>query len=197
MCIVAGPLRDGTPCVTVNQGSNQGFNQGKGAMSYDNPQPIQCDGPHQACYSLEFPTKVSTKVPTKGISGSASNSGGGVAQDPLDVGEFIESARRAQQVEAAWRQHHQDRYGKPFINPYPDLTVALRDRLAEAQGNRCCWKGCRMDGRGTAPNAPSFEHIIPRSRGGTNHIDNIAIACVACNSARADREEGRGRKWMR
>jgi HNH endonuclease len=30
----------------------------------------------------------------------------------------------------------------------------------------------------------SIEHIIPRSRGGTNELDNLAIACQGCNNSK-------------
>ena len=32
----------------------------------------------------------------------------------------------------------------------------------------------------------SLEHLIPLSKGGTNHKDNLALACKACNSHRGN-----------
>lgn len=31
------------------------------------------------------------------------------------------------------------------------------------------------------------DHIIPLSRGGTNDLDNLAVACLQCNSSKRDR----------
>jgi 5-methylcytosine-specific restriction endonuclease McrA len=50
------------------------------------------------------------------------------------------------------------------------------------------------------PARATGDHRIPRSRGGTNHRQNIAIACRACNTAKGRRTEaefraaGRGRR---
>ncbi len=39
-----------------------------------------------------------------------------------------------------------------------------------------------MDGKNHEANAPSFEHVQPRSRGGYWVEDNLVIACVRCNT---------------
>lgn len=42
-----------------------------------------------------------------------------------------------------------------------------------------------MDGiPGVDPAAPTFEHVVPRSKGGLDEIDNLAIACRRCNGER-------------
>lgn len=33
---------------------------------------------------------------------------------------------------------------------------------------------------------PTIEHIIPKSKGGTNHYDNLALACFKCNMYRGN-----------
>lgn len=68
------------------------------------------------------------------------------------------------------------------------VTLSKRKRwtLAESQNWRCCYCGIRMEGVGTAWDAPTFEHIVPRAKGGADEIHNLAIACRRCN-------EGRGR----
>jgi hypothetical protein len=35
-----------------------------------------------------------------------------------------------------------------------------------------------------------LEHVIPRSRGGSSDLDNLAWACPSCNLHKADRVEG-------
>ena len=32
----------------------------------------------------------------------------------------------------------------------------------------------------------TFDHVIPRSKGGTNADDNLVIACADCNTKKAD-----------
>lgn len=72
-------------------------------------------------------------------------------------------------------------YGKAARRRY-GLT---RDDFAELMDhwdNECAY-GC---GR----RASSIDHILPRSRGGTNRADNLVPACSTCNSSKLDRE------WM-
>jgi 5-methylcytosine-specific restriction endonuclease McrA len=89
---------------------------------------------------------------------------------------------REEEVELAWQ--HLD---WPFrINAIRRLRKKRRERLAEAQNWRCCYCGNRMDGSGCEPNAPTFEHVIPRSLGGTDDEDNLVIACQRCNELRGN-----------
>jgi 5-methylcytosine-specific restriction endonuclease McrA len=32
----------------------------------------------------------------------------------------------------------------------------------------------------------TFDHVVPRSRGGTNQNTNLVLACAPCNSVKAD-----------
>ncbi|MDE2687060.1 MAG: DNA methyltransferase [Chloroflexota bacterium] len=50
------------------------------------------------------------------------------------------------------------------------------------QEGRC--NGCRTE---FPFRAFSIDHIIPRSRGGTDHIDNLQLLCTHCNSTKGDR----------
>lgn len=46
----------------------------------------------------------------------------------------------------------------------------------------CCYCGGRV-GRRSA----TLDHAIPRSRGGTDDLNNLVLACRHCNEAKADR----------
>lgn len=89
------------------------------------------------------------------------------------------SNERERETELAWREHT-----RRVMRRATRLTPELRNRMAEAQNWRCCYCGCRMEGSGHEPNAPSFEHITPTVLGGTDDDDNIAIACRDCNERR-------------
>ncbi len=83
---------------------------------------------------------------------------------------------KEEQIELSWAQH------LAWRRP---LTAGLREQLAEQQNWKCCYCGIRMDGiPGVDPAAPTFEHVVPRSKGGLDEIDNLAIACRRCNGER-------------
>lgn len=64
--------------------------------------------------------------------------------------------------------------------------LELKERLSEAQNHRCCFCGVRMGYFGDWQRQPTFEHVLARSRGGSDHIDNLVISCSKCNSERGD-----------
>ena len=35
----------------------------------------------------------------------------------------------------------------------------------------------------------TIDHVVPRSRGGTDHIENLQLLCGACNSIKGDRDQ--------
>lgn len=50
-----------------------------------------------------------------------------------------------------------------------------REYLLAKWGRECCYCG--------AKDAPlNIEHIVPKAKGGTNRISNLAIACIPCNT---------------
>lgn len=90
------------------------------------------------------------------------------------------AGRRASEIELAWQQYeaeHRTRRG--FI------PRSLFLRLAGEQNWRCCYCGCAMDADGKRPTRATFEHVVPRSCGGTNSEGNLVIACSGCNTERA------------
>jgi 5-methylcytosine-specific restriction endonuclease McrA len=55
----------------------------------------------------------------------------------------------------------------------------VREYLLTKWGRRCAYCG--------AKNVPlNIEHIHPRSRGGTNRVSNLAIACIPCNQTKSN-----------
>jgi hypothetical protein len=57
----------------------------------------------------------------------------------------------------------------------------LFDQLVARDGGACVWCGCSLD---ADSQAATIDHVIPRSAGGVNHLDNYVLACGPCNSRR-------------
>lgn len=59
------------------------------------------------------------------------------------------------------------------------LTQHQREFIKQRANNRCeyCISQIKF-----SPDPFSIEHIIPRSKGGTSDLDNLAIACQGCNN---------------
>lgn len=68
----------------------------------------------------------------------------------------------------------------------PRISEAIRKQVAARAGDRCeyCLSPAHY-----ATQRFSIEHIIPRSKGGTHHLDNLALACQGCNNHKYDRIE--------
>ena len=64
-------------------------------------------------------------------------------------------------------------------------------RTRKAVGDRCAW-ACVYCHRPLAEDAtdpgdrPTLDHLVPRSRHGTNQRRNLLLACEACNNRKAD-----------
>lgn len=63
--------------------------------------------------------------------------------------------------------------------------------LRDYQDGRCYLCGKLMSPRGDMfahdSVMPSLDHVIPKSRGGTNRLGNVALAHKQCNNKKADR----------
>jgi len=61
----------------------------------------------------------------------------------------------------------------------PRLSAKLKEAIARQAGD-CC-EYCRSQAQ-YCPDPFSIEHITPRSRGGTDAVENLALSCQGCNS---------------
>jgi len=61
--------------------------------------------------------------------------------------------------------------------------TAKRRELWHKQKGLCFWCG-----QYTPFDQATIEHMLPRSQGGSNRMDNLAMACERCNSKRAGNE---------
>lgn len=59
------------------------------------------------------------------------------------------------------------------------MGYEVREYLLEKWGRKCAYCG--------AENTPlEVEHIIPKSKGGSNRVSNLCIACTTCNQAKGN-----------
>lgn len=79
-----------------------------------------------------------------------------------------------------------------------DRTFSLREQPGRAEpGSRRTWVGkcihCNrrlvIDRDGTPISDATIEHIVPKNHGGQNDIDNLALACAACNTEKGRRHD--------
>lgn len=72
--------------------------------------------------------------------------------------------------------------------PDPRLPISIRRSVAERA--RGCCEYCQSQER-FCPSSFSVEHIVPRSKGGSNHRQNLALSCQGCNGAKYVKTRGR------
>ena len=66
-----------------------------------------------------------------------------------------------------------------------------RERLRKRDGEDCQLCGLPF----AEDETPTIDHIVPRGRGGDNHINNLQLAHAACNERKAD--ESQWDRWKR
>jgi 5-methylcytosine-specific restriction endonuclease McrA len=66
-----------------------------------------------------------------------------------------------------------------------------RIRLLRKSGPCCYW--CHET---FPPHQLTLDHLKPRSRGGSNKLENLRLACFPCNNRRSDSLERPGRSSM-
>lgn len=71
---------------------------------------------------------------------------------------------------------------------YKNNRALVQRILWKRQNGRCAYCGERMVSpkKLNHPRRLTLDHIIPRSKGGGNAINNLVAACRACNEAKAD-----------
>ncbi len=59
------------------------------------------------------------------------------------------------------------------------MNALMRARVRERAGDRCEY--CHLHQAESPLGALHVEHIIPKVHGGTDDLDNLAMACIDCN----------------
>jgi 5-methylcytosine-specific restriction endonuclease McrA len=63
------------------------------------------------------------------------------------------------------------------------MAISAHDRNAVAQRARYCCEYCQSQLKFSA-DSYSVEHIVARSRDGSNDLSNLALSCQRCNNAK-------------
>lgn len=136
---------------------------------------------------------------TKRNSGSAKPvSSFGANEDARSKGNKTNTSARPAAIAGIGERNPNVRFGK--IGPMSTRDRQARMRwLWRVQGGRCChcWGGVinpdDRQGRQSlhSDSQPSLEHIVPRSQGGTNRLENLLLAHQRCNDRRGTRPLGR------
>jgi hypothetical protein len=69
------------------------------------------------------------------------------------------------------------------IIPFIKATRDERERVMLIQGHHCANPYCNMDLRQSVPH---WDHIVPRSQGGTDSVHNMQWLCDTCNLNKKD-----------
>lgn len=67
------------------------------------------------------------------------------------------------------------------------ISVSLRRRIEQYDQGQCRYCYTQAVNSGIPL---SFEHILPRSKGGQNTFENVCLACRSCNEFKASTTEG-------
>jgi 5-methylcytosine-specific restriction endonuclease McrA len=73
----------------------------------------------------------------------------------------------------SWCEQQQSLFATPR-----HVSVTTRMDVFQKYGHRCC--SCQSDSHLT------LDHIVPRSHGGTNDVENLQVLCRTCNSRKND-----------
>lgn len=83
-----------------------------------------------------------------------------------------------------------NRFGKTVQKRNKNSALRLRDRLFQADPYcYCCHiklirdKTVFQKSKKTPENWATIEHLVDRARGGTDHPENLTLACQKCNTS--------------
>lgn len=72
-------------------------------------------------------------------------------------------------------------YRKRLAHETGHYSVSLTRLALLAESNVCHYCGIILTGR-----TATADHIIPKSKGGTDHVSNLVLACKTCNAEKGD-----------
>lgn len=67
------------------------------------------------------------------------------------------------------------------------ISKKRRAQIYARDGHKCIWCLRATTGMPGHFRRPTLDHVVSRSRGGTNHTHNLVTSCGKCNTARGER----------
>lgn len=68
------------------------------------------------------------------------------------------------------------------------LWSSSRKALHKRAGGRCAYCKCKLSVKSKGHRKRlTVDHVIPKSKGGTNSPDNLVAACKECNNAKGNK----------
>lgn len=92
---------------------------------------------------------------------------------------------------AIQHQGYCNRVGAPGTFTETDVKRKKRE-----QGGMCVYSGKQPRCKGRLGNSYHVDHIVPLSRGGTNHPRNIQLLCPFCNMSKNDKTHEEYLDWL-
>lgn len=70
------------------------------------------------------------------------------------------------------------------------LWIEFGDRLIERDGLICCYCGRELVRTiKNRANQATIDHVIPKTQGGRNQLDNLVLCCYACNQEKGGKTD--------
>lgn len=63
------------------------------------------------------------------------------------------------------------------------MDAGTRQKVRDRAGDRCEY--CKLEQKHSPIAALQIDHIVPRKHGGSDDLDNLALACIDCNLAKS------------
>lgn len=63
------------------------------------------------------------------------------------------------------------------------MDAGTRQKVRDRAGDRCEY--CQLEQKHSPIAALQIDHIVPRKHGGSDDLDNLALACIDCNLAKS------------
>ncbi len=116
---------------------------------------------------------------------------------PPSVWDFERTLKNTLKERVTPLEFYDDVLRSPSFEYRPPSVVALRkyvkrpERVAFTRMNIFIRDSftCQYCNEGFEPRELTFDHVVPRSRGGGTNFENIVACCVACNSKKGDRTD--------